>query len=132
MKCEKLDVWKKSARLATDVYKAFRESRDFGFKDQITRSALSIPSNIAEGFERGSRRQHIEFTYIAKGSAGELRSQVIVAHDVGLLDEQAYTWLLEHCDLCSRKLSAYLRKLKETQGAYRGLKYNQECEAGDS
>ena len=52
LKCEKLDVWKRSCRLSVDIYKLFANSKDFGFKDQITRSALSIASNIAEGMEK--------------------------------------------------------------------------------
>ena len=57
MKCEKLDVWKKSARLSANVYKAFTACKDFGFKDQIIRASLSIPSNIAEGMEKLSKRK---------------------------------------------------------------------------
>ena len=88
MKCEKLDVWKKSARLAADVYKAFRECRDFGFKDQITRSALSIPSNIAEGMEKESLKEQIRFLEIAKGSSAEFITQAYIAMDINYLDRK--------------------------------------------
>lgn len=71
MKCEKLDVWKISARLSADVYKAFAALKDYGFKDQITRAGLSIPSNIAEGMEKESIKDQIRFLDIAKGSAAE-------------------------------------------------------------
>ncbi len=54
MKCEKLDVWKRACRLSVELYKYFDGSREFGFKDQITRSALSVGSNIAEGLEKDS------------------------------------------------------------------------------
>ncbi|MEZ9006725.1 four helix bundle protein [Vibrio sp. 10N.247.311.59] len=73
MRFEDLDVWKRSARLSVEVYRHFKESRDFGFKDQITRSSLSISSNIAEGYERRSNKELINFLSYAKGSCGELR-----------------------------------------------------------
>ena len=96
MKCEKLDVWKKSARLAADVYKAFRESRDFGFKDQITRSALSVPSNIAEGMEKESLKEQIRFLEIAKGSSAEFITQTYIAIDIDYLDRKlGKEWIKE-------------------------------------
>ena len=75
MKCEKLDVWEKSARLSADVYLTSKECKDFGFKDQITRAALSIPSNIAEGMEKQSLKENIRYLEIAKGSAAEFSTQ---------------------------------------------------------
>nr|WP_024789652.1 four helix bundle protein [Lebetimonas sp. JH292] len=61
MKCEKLDFWKKSSRMCANVYKELKELKDFGFKDQIIRSALSIASNIAEGLEKESLKEQIRF-----------------------------------------------------------------------
>jgi four helix bundle protein len=83
MKCEKLDVWKKSARLSSDVYKSFTKCKDFGFKDQITRAGLSIPSNIAEGLEKVSIKDQIRFLDIAKGSTAEFATQTYIAMDIG-------------------------------------------------
>ena len=60
MKCERLDVWKIAARLSADVYKYFAWCKDIGFKDQITRASLSIPSNIAEGLEKASLKRRIK------------------------------------------------------------------------
>lgn len=68
---EKLDVWKRSCRLSCEVYKELNDCKNFGFKDQITRSALSIASNIAEGEERETANESARFFYVAKGSAGE-------------------------------------------------------------
>ncbi len=76
---EKLDVWKRSCRLSVALYRALRETQEWGFRDQITRAALSVPSNIAEGYERGSRKEYVQFLRIAKGSCGELRTQRISA-----------------------------------------------------
>ena len=64
---EDLEVWKRSARLSADIYKTLANLKDFGFKDQITRSGLSIPSNIAEGAERESSKEFINFLSYAKG-----------------------------------------------------------------
>ena len=69
---EELDVWKRSARLSAEIYKALIEFKDNGFRDQITRSGLSIPSNVAEGYERNSNKERALFLNYAKGSAGEL------------------------------------------------------------
>jgi len=71
---EQLEVWKRSSRLCVNLYKVLRSCPDKGFKDQITRAALSIPSNIAEGHERNSRAEYRRFLKIAKGSCGELRT----------------------------------------------------------
>jgi four helix bundle protein len=128
---EDLEVWQIARELASGVYRAARKQKlggDYALANQMKRAAVSISSNIAEGYERGSRKQHIEFAYIAKGSAGELRSQTILAHDVGLLDDKAYSWLMERCDACSRKLSAYIRSLKESKADFPGLKYNEPRE----
>lgn len=84
VRCEKLDVWKRSARLSVKVYKAFAECKDFGFKDQITRSSLSIPSNIAEGMEKDSKKEQSRFLEIAKGSSAELITQIYIEKHIGL------------------------------------------------
>ena len=64
MQFEDLDVWKRACRLCVEIYKALKECKDFGFKDQITRSALSIPSNIAEGYERNTNKDATKAQYI--------------------------------------------------------------------
>jgi len=97
---ESLEVWKRSRVLCAEIYKAFRDLRDFGFKDQITRSGLSIHSNIAEGFERQSKKETANFLNFAKGSAGELRSQIYTAMDIGYIDQAtAHQWLKESSEI---------------------------------
>ena len=66
MAFEDLDVWKRSAGLSADIYKILSDLKDYGFKDQITRSGLSIPSNIAEGMERGSNKEKVQFYHMPK------------------------------------------------------------------
>ena len=66
MRCESLDVWKKSCRLSVDIYKHFKNCKDYGFKDQITRSGLSIPSNIAEGMQKIIKKKKLDFLRFQK------------------------------------------------------------------
>ncbi|MCK4341127.1 MAG: four helix bundle protein [Phycisphaerae bacterium] len=123
---EELHVWQTARELAQGVYRAAASQgirNDYALLNQLKRAVISISSNIAEGYERGTRKQQIEFCYIAKGSAGEVRSQLIVAHDVGLLDDTAYDWLSERCDKCSRQLAAYIRHLKNTKHSIPGDKF---------
>ncbi|MCC6361612.1 MAG: four helix bundle protein [Phycisphaerales bacterium] len=128
---EDLEVWQLGRELAKGVFRACRTQRlrtEPILCDQMKRAVVSICSNIAEGFERGSRKQHIEFAYISKGSAGELRCQVLLAADLELIEQTARDWLLVRCERCSRMLAAYLRQLKSTSDRFRGLKF----EAGDA
>jgi len=82
---EDLEVWKRSCRLAVEVYEILKDCRDFGLKDQLCRSAVSVPSNVAEGAERDSKAEFIRFLHIAKGSAAELRTQIYIAQRIGIL-----------------------------------------------
>jgi four helix bundle protein len=82
---ESLEVWRRSKDLAVAVYKALASCRDFGLRDQMTRAAVSIPSNIAEGYERHSPAEKRHFYSYAKGSAAELRTQLIIAGEVGVV-----------------------------------------------
>jgi len=78
------------------IYRTLRKLKDYGFRDQITRSALSIPSNIAEGFERSSQRECLNFLAYAKGSWGELRTQIHIAMEIDYVDrETGNAWLNE-------------------------------------
>ncbi len=80
---EEIIAWQKARDLALAVYLTFEESRDFGFRDQVLRAAISISSNIAEGFERQTNKEFRYFLYIAKGSCAELRSLLYLAVELG-------------------------------------------------
>ena len=96
MKCENLDVWKRSCRLSVELYKHFNNSREFGFKDQITRSALSIGSNIAEGLEKDSLAENLRYLEIAKGSVAELITQLYIGIEAEFIEkDQGFTWIKE-------------------------------------
>jgi len=83
---ENLDVWKRACNLSVEVYKVMKACKDTGFKDQITRSALSIPSNIAEGYERDSVKGCVQYLVIAKGSCGELWTQLLIGRKAGFVE----------------------------------------------
>jgi len=96
MRFEDLDVWKRAARMSADLYQTFALSRDYGFREQITRSGLSIASNIAEGYERDSAKDRAKFLTYAKGSAGELRTQVYIGQRAQLIEPaKAREWIAE-------------------------------------
>ena len=96
MKFEDLDVWKRAAALSAEIYSELALLKDYGFKDQITRSSLSIPSNIAEGIERGSDNEVIRFCTIARGSCGELRTQTYVGMKINYIkSECGMRWIKE-------------------------------------
>src|SRR5713226_2944756 len=88
--------------------------RDFGLRDQMRRAAVSIPTNIAEGFERASRKEYLLFLNIAKGSAGELRSLLRVARDVGYLEKSKYDQLRESVVVLSRSLSNQIKSIRSS------------------
>lgn len=105
-------MWQEARRLAIQVYLLTREdsfSRDWALTDQLRRSALSVPSNIAEGDERESDRDSIRFFHIAKGSLAELATQVDIASEVGCLQKTEAELLLTTCDELGRRLGALIK-----------------------
>lgn len=82
---EELEIWKRACALAVRIYNMLKGCRDYAFKDQMTRAALSIASNISEGAERDSKAEFIRFLNIAKGSAAELRTQLYIAGQAGII-----------------------------------------------
>ncbi len=114
---EDILAWQKGRELARKIYQSTQENafaKDFALKDQIRRAVISITSNIAEGFERGGNKEFIQFLSHAKGSCGEVRSQLYLAFDAEYLDEE--TWRQYH-NLCleiSRLVDALSRYLRES------------------
>ncbi len=113
MKCENLDVWKRACRLSVSLYQHLNQSREFGFKDQITRSALSIGSNIAEGLEKDSLAENLRYLEIAKGSVAELITQLYIGIEAGFIEkESGMAWVKESNEIL-RMLKGYARYLQE-------------------
>jgi four helix bundle protein len=113
---EDLWVWQKGIALVKQIYLLTANgklNRDFGLRDQLQRAAVSISTNIAEGFERSSRREYVRFLLIAKGSAGEVRSLLRVALEVGYIDQEQYNILRSSVLDLSRYLSNQIRSLRE-------------------
>lgn len=104
---EQLVVWQEGCAIAKQVYQVFGAMKDFGFRDQITRSSVSIASNIAEGEERQSLKESIHFLYIAKGSVGELYTQLCIAEQLGYITPNAAAELKQK----SRRIAFMLGKL---------------------
>ena len=109
-----LDVWKKGIEIVKDVYKnvdGFPKQEVYGLVSQMRRSSISIPSNIAEGFNRFHNKEYKHFLYIALGSCAELETQIEIAVQLDYIDEQKKAVLLEKIDHESRMLRNLVKKL---------------------
>ena len=114
---EDLVVWQKGIQMVKQIYIVTDQgklSKDFGLKDQLRRASVSIPTNIAEGFERRSRKEYLNFLNIAKGSAGEVRSLLRVALEVGYLDTSTHSQLANLIIELSRMLSKQIQSLNNS------------------
>jgi four helix bundle protein len=112
---EDLLVWQKGIELVKQIYALTAEgklNRDFGLRDQLRRAAVSIPTNIAEGFERASRKEYLLFLNIAKGSGGEVRSLLRVALEIGYIDQVSYGRLKDAVTELSRYLANQIKALR--------------------
>ena len=121
---EDLKIFQMARELCKEVYKITKEkefSKDSRFVQQIHAAAGSIMDNIAEGFERDGNKEFINFLYIAKGSCGEVRSQIIRAYDVGFIDNDTATRLYNDCLSLSKAISAFIKSLRTSD--YRGSKH---------
>jgi four helix bundle protein len=109
---QKLRVWQLAKKLAVEIYRLTSNTKlakDFGLKDQMHRSAVSVASNIAEGDELGSDKQSIRYFYISKGSVAELTTQLIIANEIGYIDNVSVSSLLDDCDKISAMLSNLIK-----------------------
>ena len=112
---EDLIAWQKARLLTKEIYLVTRDgdfSRDFGLRDQIQRAAVSIISNISEGFERDSTTEYLRFLGIAKASCGEVRCQLYVALDIGYLDEPKFEQLKQQTIEVSRIITGLRKSLQ--------------------
>jgi len=115
-KVEDIIVWQLAIKLTDEIYKITNNqnfNRDFALRDQIRKSAISIPSNVAEGFERNSTNQFIYFLVIAKGSAGELRTQLLIAKNQDYITNEEFEKINNNALEISKKLGAFITYLKE-------------------
>ena len=111
-----LEIWKLSVEVTVAIYKITRNNefkKDFGLVDQIRRAIISVSSNIAEGFERNNNNEFIQYLRIAKGSAGEVRSQLLVSLKLGYITQQEYVELEKNLITLSSKIGNFLTYLNE-------------------
>lgn len=116
-KFEDLRVWQGGIMLVREIYLITKQgeiSKDFGLRDQLRRAAVSIPTNIAEGFERASRKEYLNFLNIAKGSAGEVRSLLRVAFEIGYLNQSDFQKLNEQSITLSKQLFTQINAIKKS------------------
>lgn len=111
-KFEDIIAWQKANKLVLEVYKSFPTLKDYGFKDQIQRASVSIMSNVAEGYEKGSKKDFIRYLYIAKGSCGETRSLIILAKQLNYLTDEKYNYLYKECGSVSRLISGLIKSTR--------------------
>jgi four helix bundle protein len=109
---EDLEIWKEARRLNQQVYCSLEECRDFSFKDQIRRAALSVMNNISEGFERRTAKDFAHFLDLAKGSAGEVRSMAYAAEDQKILGNNIASQLRADYETLSKRIAAFQRHLR--------------------
>jgi four helix bundle protein len=111
MRFEELEVWKRAAQLGVNIFQELKSLNDFVFRNQITKSGLSISSNIAEGYERASAKESLQFLSYARGSCGELRSQIYIGMKISYIsDHIGKSWLKE-----TQEISAMLTSLMRTR-----------------
>ncbi len=114
---EEIQAWQKARELNFEIYEISSNglfNKDYDLKGQIRRSCISISSNIAEGFERETVKEFIRFLYVAKASAGEFRSQLYLAKDLGYLKNEDFERLYLKVGEISKMISGLLKYLKST------------------
>ncbi len=123
-KFEDIDSWKKARELTRNIYRVTSDgafARDFGLRDQIRRASVSIMSNIAEGFEREGNKEFKQYLAVAKGSAGEVKSQLYAALDAEVLSKNDFDLLYNLCEETSRLISGFIKYLDKSE--FKGSKY---------
>ncbi|MFZ7145931.1 MAG: four helix bundle protein [Bacteroidota bacterium] len=123
---EDIESWKKARELSKSIYSITNNalfSNDPSLKDQIRRAVVSISSNIAEGFEQGGTQEVIQFLFIAKGSCGEVRSQIYLALDCEYVSENEFQNIKGKAEEVSKLIQGFINYLKETE--LKGAKYSE-------
>ena len=111
-KFEDLIAWQKAQDLAVIIYKHFQASKDFGFRNQICRAVVSISNNIAEGFERKSKKEFSQYLHIALGSASEVKSMIYLAQRLEYLSLNEKENMIRRIDEISRLIFGLIRSVK--------------------
>ncbi|MEA3287226.1 MAG: four helix bundle protein [Candidatus Marinimicrobia bacterium] len=112
---EDLRVWQKSKALAVQVFVVLKNSKEYKLKEQMTKAALSIPSNIAEGYERKSSKEFIKFLGYSKGSASELKTQIQIAKETGIIKEKTANEIINELNTINSMIAGLIKSNKKTQ-----------------
>ena len=107
-----LEVWKRACRFSVQVFGLLRSCREYAFRDQLIRSSLSVPSNIAEGYERRAFRERAHFLKIAKGSCGEAWTQILIGIEAGILESSDARELADEARQISKMIGGLIRYLE--------------------
>ena len=110
---EELEIWQRSRRLLKQIYTSLLSCRDYAFRDQLQRAAVSVMNNIAEGFEKSTAKDFAHYLDHAKGSAGEVRSMLYAAADLGFLSQEAAGQLRSEYEQLSKSIAAFTRNLRK-------------------
>ena len=111
---EDIDAWMEARRLVRIVYHNFIDVKDYGMKTQIERAAISVMANIAEGFQRASNREFIQFLVISRGSVGEVKSISYAAMDLGYISSGIHTDIINKCEKLTSIINGFIRYLKHS------------------
>lgn len=112
---EEIRAWQEARELSCLVYRLTRQvnfSKDFGLKDQLQRAAVSVASNIAEGFARNGNKEFVKFLWIAKGSAAEVQSQLYVAKDIGYVSDSDFNEIYSKAEGCIVLIYRFIQSLR--------------------
>jgi len=123
---EEIEAWQKARELSNEIYMLSTKgdfSKDYSLKDQINRSTGSTMDNIAEGFERGGNREFIQFLSVARGSIGEVRSQLYRAKDRNHIEENTFNTLVDKALTISKQVTALMKYLHQSE--LKGMKFHE-------
>ena len=109
---EDLRIWQDAQNIALQIYSLFKDNKDYGFRDQIQRAAISISNNIAEGSEYNSDKIMIRYLRIAKGSCGEVKNMLYLCPKIGYCDDKTALELINKCKSLSSSIGAFIAYLE--------------------
>ena len=112
---EDLKSWVKAQELGVLIYTNFNKIKDYSFKDQICRAAVSVSNNIAEGFHRGTNKEFARFLFIARGSNSEVKSMLYMAKSLNYIDTQSFETAIPLCEEVGKMLNSFISYLNKNE-----------------